>query len=94
MIEMGIVVAVGLIVMFCKLSWKARLTLLSFPLLLDLTTFVVISLLHWGTYSGMMVAAVGALVCSLCISAGRKLFGFFARGVYIPGKIDMTRKLS
>lgn len=93
MIEMGIVVAIGLIVMFCKLSWRARLRMLSHPLILDIGTFVLISFLHWGTFSGMMVAAVGALCCSLCISAGRKLFGYYERGEYVPGRFNMGDRL-
>ena len=87
MIEMGLVVAIGLMVTFWKLSWKARLALLSHPLIVDLAVFVLLNWLHWGTYSGVMVAAVGALACSLMLSLGRWLFGYMAAGRYVPGKI-------
>jgi hypothetical protein len=93
MLEMGLVVAIGLIAMFCKLSWKWRIKLLSYPLALDLAVFVALNALHWGTFSGVMVAAVGALFCSMCISLGRKLFGYIERGRYVPGRIDVWGKL-
>jgi hypothetical protein len=93
MLEMGLVVAIGLIAMFCKLSWKWRIRLLSYPLALDLFVFVALNALHWGTFSGVMVAAVGALFCSMCISLGRRLFGYVERGHYIPGKFNIYDKL-
>lgn len=89
MIEMGLVVAVGMIALFAKLGWKARIFMLSHPLLLDLSVFVLLNYLHWGTYSGMMVAAIGALACSICISVGRKLFGYREKGRYVPGKFHV-----
>lgn len=93
MIEMGIIVAVGLIAMFCKLGWRARLRMLSHPLALDVAVFVLVSALHWGTYSGMMVAAIAALTCSMCVTLGRKLFGFIKDGAYVPGRINVERLL-
>lgn len=90
MLEMGIVVALGLVFMFCKLSWRARLRLLSYPLLLDLAVFVGLNALHWGTFSGVMVAAFGALMCSALISIGRWLFGYTTSGRYVPGKIKVA----
>lgn len=86
MIEMGIIVALGLIVTFCKLSWRNKLRMLSYPLLMDLAVFALLCFLHWGTYSGVMVATVGALTCSLLLAAGRWAFGYMAKGQYIPGK--------
>jgi len=90
MLEMGIVVALGLIFTFCKLSWRNRLRLLSYPLLMDVGIFVFLNALHWGTFSGVMVAAFGALICSGCISVGRFMFGYLADGRYVPGKIKVA----
>lgn len=86
MIEMGIVVALGLIVTFCKLSWRNKLRMLSHPLAMDIAIFALLCFLHWGTYSGVMVATVGALACSLVLAAGRWAFGYMAKGKYVPGK--------
>lgn len=86
MIEMGIIVAIGLIVTFCKLSWKNKLRMLSYPIAMDIAIFALLCFLHWGTFSGVMVATIGALTCSLVLSAGRWAFGYMTKGRYIPGK--------
>lgn len=86
MITMGFIVALGLLVTFAKLSWKGRMWMLSHPLLMDVSIFALLCFLHWGTYSGVMVATIGALMCSLVLGAGRKLFGFMKAGRYVPGR--------
>ena len=84
-IESGIIVALGLILWFFKMSWKNRLKMLSYPLSLDVAIFVILNVLHWGTFSGVMVAATGSLICSGLISLGRWAFGYNADGVYHCG---------
>lgn len=93
-IESGVIVALGLIMLFFKLSWKARLRMLGYPLVMDAAVFVLLNWLHWGTFSGMMVAATGALVCSALISLGRKAVGYIAKGVYFSGHFNMIGKLA
>jgi hypothetical protein len=93
MIEMGVVVGLGLIVMFWKLSWRWRMRLLSNPLVVDMTIFIFLSLIHWGSFSGLIVAAVGALFCSLTLSLGRWLFGHVQDRRYVPGLINVESRL-
>ena len=93
MLEMGIVVGLGLMVMFWKLSWRGRMRLLSNPLAVDVCIFCILTAMHWGTFSGLMVAAVGALFCSLTLSIGRWLYGHVEKGQYISGVIDVRSKL-
>ncbi len=85
MIEMGLVVALGLIVTFCKLSQRNRLRMLSYPVAMDIAVFTLLCFLHWGTFSGVMVATVGALFCSIVLSAGRWAFGYIENGKHVPG---------
>ena len=85
MLEMGFVVALGLIVTFCKLSWRARLRMLSYPVAMDVAVFVLVVAIHWGTFSGVMVASVAALFCSICLSIGRWAYGYIQNGHYVPG---------
>lgn len=92
-IESGVIVALGLILLFFKLSWRARLRMLGAPLAMDLGVFVLLNWLHWGTFSGMMVAATGALVCSALISIGRKVYGYIAGGLYFPGAINVHERI-
>ena len=86
MIEMGFVVALGLLITFVKLSWKARLRMLSHPVAMDIAIFIALCYLHWGTYSGVMVATVGALVCSMVLGAGRWAFGYMAADKHVAGR--------
>lgn len=93
MLEMGIVVGIGLIVMLAKLSWRGKMIVLSNPLAMDIAVFVLLTALHWGTFSGLMVAAIGALFCSITLSVGRWLFGYVEHGSYRPGYFNIGGKL-
>lgn len=86
MLESGIIVAAGLIFLFCRLSWRNRLRMLSHPLAIDIVVFVALNWIHAGTAIGVMTAAVAALACSICLTIGRKLFGYMRKGEYVPGK--------
>ncbi len=93
MIEMGVVVGLGLLVTLVKMNWKWRMAMLSNPLLLDVMIFTALMLLHWGTFSGVMVATVGAMTCSLTLSGARWLYGHVEAGTYVPGYFDVRSKL-
>ncbi len=92
-IESGLIVAVGLVFTFFKLSWRIRLLALGKPLLLDVIVFIGLNILHMGTFSGVMVAAVGALVCSSLISLGRWAVGYIDNGRYFPGHINVHDRI-
>lgn len=93
MIEMGIVVGIGLLVTLVKMSWSWRMHMLSNPLMVDIVIFIALCLLHWGTFSGVMVATVGAMVCSLTLSGARWLYGHCEGGTYTPGYFDIGSKV-
>lgn len=93
MIEMGIVVGIGLLVSLVKMNWKWRMHLLSNPLFVDAFIFIALCMIHWGTFSGVMVATVGALTCSLVLSGARRLYGHNEAGTYVPGYFDIGSKL-
>lgn len=93
MLEMGIIVGLGLLAMFWKLGWKGRMRVLSNPLGMDIGIFLILTLIHWGTFSGVMVAAVGALFCSITLSIGRWIFGHVEKGQYHRGVIDVGDRL-
>lgn len=109
-IESGIIVFLGLLLLFLKLSWQWRLRLLGKPLGLDLTVAVVAYFLHWGTFTGVMAAAVAGLMCSGATSIGRKIVGYTSgeatdkqghTGIavrpnlyYFPGMMDVGDKLA
>jgi len=92
-IESGVIVALGLLFLFFKLSWRRRLQLLGKPLAMDLAVFVFLNILHWGTFSGVMVAATGSLICSALISLGRKSVGYIDGGRYYQGQFNVIGKI-
>jgi len=92
-IESGVLVAGGLLLTFFKCSWKMRMTMLSNPLFMDILIFTVLTLLHWGTFSGVMVASIGAMICSGLITLGRYTFGHIDKNIYYPGLRNVADKL-
>jgi hypothetical protein len=92
-IESGVIVALGLLFTFFKLSWKMRLKMLGRPLMMDIAVFVILNILHWGTFSGVMVAATGALITSAMISLGRWAVGYIEQNKYFSGVLNVASKL-
>ena len=90
---MGIVVGMGLLASLCKMNWKWRMHMLSSPLFVDFLVMIMLLICHWGTFSGVMVATVGALTCSLTLSGARWLYGHVEGGTYVPGYFDVASKL-
>jgi hypothetical protein len=93
MFEAGVVVGIALLASLAKMSWTWKLRVLSHPLMIDVFIFVGLVMLHWGTFSGVMVATIGAFVCSTILSVGRWLYGYTEQGKYVPGKFHMEHKL-
>jgi hypothetical protein len=93
MIEMGIVVGTGLLLTLVKATWHWKMRMLSNPLIVDVIVLGLLLMVHWGTFSGVMVATIGAMVCSLVLSAGRWAYGHIVDGTYVPGYFDIGSKL-
>ncbi len=94
MLEMGIVVGIGLLVVYARLSAAKRIWINSHPLFIDIAVFVLLNILHWGSFAGTMVAATGALFCSIAISITRRCHGYTDKsGQYIRGWIDLSSDL-
>jgi hypothetical protein len=97
-IESGIIIFLGFILIAFKLNNKTLLRLLSRPLLVDLTASAVAYIIHFGTFTGVMAAAVAALMMSATISICRRLFGFIQKNengddTYYVGAWDLLPDL-
>ena len=92
-IESGIIVFVGLLLLFIKLPPRISLMLLGRPLALDLAVSAVAYTLHWGSFTGIMAAAVAGLMCSGFTSAARWYVGCIRNGEYRRGVIDVSHRL-
>ena len=87
-IESGIIIFAGLLLLFIKLPRRTGLKLLAYPLTLDLIASVLAYIIHWGTFSGVMAAAVAGLMTSGFTAGARWLFGWIdRRGLYHRGVI-------
>jgi hypothetical protein len=89
-IESGVIIFVGLLLLFIKLPRRQALRLLGRPLLLDVTVSILTLALHWGTFTGVMAAAVAGLMCSGFTAAGRWLFGWIDRSGYHRGIVAIS----
>ena len=86
-IESGVIIFLGMLLLGLKLKAKTSLTLLGHPLTLDLSVSVLAYSMHSGTFSGVMAAAVAGLMCSGFTSLARYSFGYIKGGKYYHGKI-------
>jgi len=93
MLEGGILVALGLLVVMAKISWRWKMRMVSNPVATDLLVFVLLLTLHWGTFSGVMVATIGSLVCSVVLSLARKMYGHINGNRYYPGVFNIVDRL-
>jgi hypothetical protein len=88
-IESGVIIFVGLLLLFIKLPRRLSLRLLAYPLILDVTVSLLAYILHWGTFTGVMAAAVAGLMASGFTAVGRWLFGCIDRDGYHPGRFTL-----
>jgi hypothetical protein len=62
---------------------------LKHDLALDLIVTMLVLLIHWGTFSGVMAATVAGLMTSLATSSLKRFFGYVDGSVYFPGRIRL-----
>lgn len=95
-VEAGLIIFFGMLFIFVKLPKRTALRLLGKPLALDLGVSVIVYVLHWGTFSGVMAAAFAGMMTSIFTSFARWLYGYVARvdgkWMYYPGKIYVDPK--
>jgi NhaP-type Na+/H+ or K+/H+ antiporter len=86
-IESGFIVFMGLFLIFVKLPPRTSLKLLGYPMTVDIVITVLTFATHYGTFSGIMAAAVAGLLCSGFTSAGRWAFGYIepSTKLYVKG---------
>lgn len=86
-IESGVIIFFGMLLLGIKLPRRVSLKLLGRPLALDLGVSVLAYVLHFGTFSGIMAAAVAGLMCSGFTSVARYAFGYIEGKQYHKGRI-------
>lgn len=86
-IESGVIIFFGMLLLGAKLPRRVSLRLLGHPLALDLSVSVLAYIMHYGTFSGIMAAAVAGLMCSGFTSVARYAFGYIKNKQYHKGRI-------
>lgn len=86
-IESGVIIFFGMLLLGIKLPRRVSLRLLGRPLALDLSVSVLAYIMHYGTFSGIMAAAVAGLMCSGFTSVARYAFGYIKNKQYHKGRI-------
>ena len=79
---------VGLIL--AKLPRRTMLRVLKHDLLLDIAVSLIVLMIHFGTFRGVMAATVAGLLTSLATSGLKKLIGYADGDNYYPGKIRLS----
>ena len=85
MIETGLIVFLGVALILWKLPRRWMLRALHHDVALDLLVSVLVLVIHWGTFSGTMAAAVAGLMTSIATSGAKRLFGSMSGNRYSPG---------
>ena len=85
MIESGLLVFLGIAFLMLKLPQRLALRMLKHDLVIDIAVSLLVFVIHFGTFSGLMAATVAGLTMSLMTSALKKLVGFIDGNRYVPG---------
>lgn len=91
-ISSGIIIFLGFLFLAVKLPPSVSLRLLAYPLSIDLAASVLAYVLHYGSFTGMMAAAVAGLMTSAMTTIGRHVFGYIDSKGYHPGYLDLEAK--
>lgn len=89
MLMTGITIYLGVALLLVKLRRRTMLRVLKHDLLLDTTVTILVLLIHWGTFSGVMAATVAGLLTSITTSGLKRLVGYIDGDCYFPGRIRL-----
>jgi nucleoside permease NupC len=85
MFTTGLAIFLGLVLLFVKLPRRMMLRWLRYDVAIDIAVTLLVLIIHFGTFSGVMAATFAGLLTSVGTSAAKRLFGFMDRGLYYPG---------
>ena len=89
MLTTGFTIFLGVGLILAKLPRLTMLRVLKHDLMLDVAVTLLVLLIHWGTFSGVMAATVAGLMTSLATSGLKKLIGYVDGEHYYPGRIRL-----
>ena len=89
MLMTGLMVFLGVALILTKLPRRLMLKALHHDVALDLLVSLMVLVIHWGTFSGVMAATVAGLLTSLATSGAKRLFGYIDGKNYVPGILHL-----
>ena len=90
MLATGLLIFTGVALILAKLPRRTMLRVLKHDLLLDIAVSLIVLMIHFGTFSGVMAATVAGLLTSLATSGLKQLIGYADGDNYYPGKIRLS----
>ena len=90
MLFTGFMIFLGTFLILIKLPRRLMLRALKHDLLIDLTVSVIVLIIHFGTFSGVMAATIAGLLMSIATSSMKRLFGFIDGNQYNVGRIKLN----
>ena len=81
----GLTVFVAAMLLLLKLPRRWKLRMLHYDVWIDWSVSLVVLMIHFGTFSGVMAATIAGLLTSIFTSAMKKLFGSISSNGYQPG---------
>ena len=90
MLFTGFMIFLGTFLILIKLPRRLMLRALKYDLLIDLTVSVIVLIIHFGNFSGVMAATIAGLLTSIATSSMKRLFGYIDGNQYSIGRIKLS----
>lgn len=90
MFSTGFAVFLGTTFLLIKLPRRTLLRILRHDLLIDIAVTVLVFILHWGTFSGVMAATIAGLFMTIFTTLAKRVVGFIEGNTYQPGLIRLA----
>lgn len=85
----GLAIFLAMLFVFIKLPRRTLLWLLRYDLAIDVSVTLLVLLIHFGTFSGVMAATVAGLMTSIATTGAKRLFGHIHGEQYVPGLLNL-----
>lgn len=90
MLFTGFMIFLGTFLILIKLPRRLMLRALKYDLVIDITVSVIVLMIHFGTFSGVMAATIAGLLMSIATSSMKRLFGYIDGNNYYVGRIKLS----
>jgi hypothetical protein len=89
MFTTGFAIFLAMVFIFIKLPRRLMLRLLRYDAALDIGVTLLVLVIHFGTFSGVMAATFAGLLTSVGTSLAKRAFGYIKGDQYFPGYVRL-----